>query len=849
MLLLARTSLRTRWRAYVGVFLTVAAAVTLVSACGILLEAGIRANVTPERLAGAPLVVAGDQTVQERSGSGEDAYTVTAGVQERVRIDADLVSAVSSVDGVRTARPEISFPAYLQGPDGTSVTGPDGSPSWGHGWESASVTGFALVAGHAPRSPGEVVVDRALSRRAGVAVGDHVTVTAGGRPVAGSVVGVATRGGGPLTQQAAVFFTAAEATRLYAHPGQVDAIGVLVAPGASVDQVASAVRAAAGSHVEVLTGDGRGTAEFLDGVDAGVRLIAISGSLGGIGLAVTIFVVAGMLSLVVRQRQREVALLRAIAATPRQVRRLIAIETLLVTLPAALAGVWPGIWLSTVLFAGLQDHGVLPASFRHEVGPLPVLVAVASTLLVVQLSAYLAGRRAARVRPTEALASAALEPARIGLVRALVGLLALSGTVALFVVSLHLSAAVAPAVAPGMVALLMLDVALFAPLLAAGGVRLLSLPARWSDVGGYLAHLNTRAYARRLAAAMTPIVLTVGIAGMTVFQQTTLSDEAARQGEQRMLADRVVAGGDAGLPVDSVHVLSGEPGVAAVVGLLTTTVRATSEIDMYPAQAVTSADLRDVLDLDVRHGSLSRLRSNQVALSEDLAGKLRVSIGDKAELRLGDGTAVQPTVVATYGRSRGFADAVLPMGDVLGHVTDPLLSTVLVRSDGTTGSVDATLSAFRDRHPSARVGDASMVRQAEDANAATQAWVSFVLLGLVIVFVSLAVVNTLVLATADRVREFALLRLIGTTKRQVLRMMRWEALIVVTLGGLLGTVVAAATLAPFSKSTTGSLTPSTPLWYCVAIFGSAAFVGLVSMLVPTRLAMRARPIDAIGARE
>ena len=287
----------------------------------------------------------------------------------------------------------------------------------------------------------------------------------------------------------------------------------------------------------------------------------------------------------------------------------------------------------------------------------------------------------------------------------------------------------------------------------------------------------------------------------------------------------------------------------SAVGLLPTIVHANYELDPYPAQAVTNGDLDEVLDLDVRHGSASHLRPGQIALSEDLAGEAHAKIGQPVELRLGDGTAVQPTVVATYARSRGLAEALLPIDDVLDHVTDPLLSTVLVRSDGEAGSVDETLSAFGRRHPSARVGDSALIRHAEDANAATQAWVSFVLLGLVILFVSLAVVNTLCLATADRAREFALLRLVGTTKRQVLRMMRWEALIVVSLGTALGAGVAAATLAPFSKSTTGSLAPSTPWLYCAVILGSAAVVGLLSMLLPTRLAMRARPVDAIGMRE
>jgi putative ABC transport system permease protein len=847
---LAMASIRTRWRAYIGVFLTVATAVSLMSATGLLLESGIRGNIAPERLAGAPVVVAGDQSVQEHRGSGDGAETVMAGVQERVRIDESLADTVRSVHGVSSVHTDVSFPAYLLGEAATPVSGPDGGASLGHAWGNAA--SFRLVVGRAPADADEIVVDRGMSRRADVSVGDSVTVVAAGQPGEREVVGLVVPKNVPLTQQSAVFFTPDEATRLYGHPGHVDALLVQVPGGTSSAEtpaVAQRVQAAIGTRANVYTGDGRGPIEFLEGVDAGIRLIAISGSLAGIGLAVTVFVVAGMLALVVHQRHREIALLRAIAATPRQVRRLVALETFLVTLPAALVGVWPGQQLAAALAAALKGHDVLPGTFRMQAGPMPVIVAVAAVLLVVQAAAFVAGRRAAKVRPTEALATAALQPGRIGPVRALVGLVALGGTAALFLVSLELSASVAPAVAPAMVVLLMMDVVLFAPLLASVGVRLLSLPIRWFGVGGYLADLNTRGYARRLASAMTPIVLAVGIAGMTVFQQTTLTAETSAQGRERTVADRVVTGGEPGLPVAAVRELSGSAGVRTAVGLLPTTLHANYELDPYAVQAVTGGPIGDVLDLDIEHGSVAALRRGEVALSSELASTLRADVGDPVKLRLGDGTPVEPTVVATYARSRGFGDAVLPLQTVREHVTDAVLSTVLLRSDAGPAELDRSLSEFEREHPTARVGDATVLRQAEDANAQTQAWVSYVLMGLVILFVSLAVINTLVLATADRAREFALMRLVGTTKRQVVRMVRWEALIVVALGTTVGVAVAAATLIPFSQATTGSPEPSTPLLHVAVILGLVLVVGLSAMLIPARLAMRSRPVDTIGMRE
>jgi putative ABC transport system permease protein len=120
---------------------------------------------------------------------------------------------------------------------------------------------------------------------------------------------------------------------------------------------------------------------------------------------------------------------------------------------------------------------------------------------------------------------------------------------------------------------------------------------------------------------------------------------------------------------------------------------------------------------------------------------------------------------------------------------------------------------------------------------------------MVIVFAAFAVVNTLTLATADRSREFAQLRLVGTTRKQVLAMMRWEALTVIALGTVLGTAVALTTLVPFSKGVTGSLVPTVPVVPCLALVGAAAVLGRVGTQLPARLVLRTEPIDAVGIRD
>ena len=145
----------------------------------------------------------------------------------------------------------------------------------------------------------------------------------------------------PVSQQTAIFLTDAEATRLAGHPGRVDAIGVLAAPGFDAGRLLAAAGGA-----QVLTGDARGAAEYPELELSRTTMIPVTAAFGGLAMFIAIFVVAGTLGLSIQQREREIALLRAVAATPGQIRRMIAWEAAIVALAGSAAGIWPGIVLA-----------------------------------------------------------------------------------------------------------------------------------------------------------------------------------------------------------------------------------------------------------------------------------------------------------------------------------------------------------------------------------------------------------------------------------------------------------------------------------------------------------------------
>jgi putative ABC transport system permease protein len=268
-----------------------------------------------------------------------------------------------------------------------------------HGWGSHTFTGTALTTGSAPRE-GEVVLDAGTARAAKAAVGDTVVLQTAAGQGDFRVAGVAKAGTEDTARDtgaagALAWFADAEAATLAGHPGKADAIAVLAKPGTDADVLAGSVtKALAGSGAQVHTGDDRGAVEDPGLGYAKETLFGIGGSFGGIAAIVAVFTAAGTVALSVGQRSREFALLRAVGATPRQIRRAVASEALLVAPLAGIVGCLPGIGLAHWWFRQLQDRGAVPQAVDLHVSGLPLLAAVGMGLLTALGAGWTAGRRA-----------------------------------------------------------------------------------------------------------------------------------------------------------------------------------------------------------------------------------------------------------------------------------------------------------------------------------------------------------------------------------------------------------------------------------------------------------------------
>ncbi|AKH82453.1 ABC transporter permease [Streptomyces sp. CNQ-509] len=826
---LARAALRFRPAGFAGTFVALMMAALIVSACGILLETGVRASVPPERYAHVPVVVAADQRAHMTVGSGDGAYDASEQVPDRARVGAGLAERVASARGVAAAVPDVTFPARLAAGEGA----PGGAALTAQGWGSHAFTGTSLAEGSAPGAD-EVVLDRATARAAGADVGDTIAlVLPSGQQefrVSGIAAAAAARTSG------AAYLADAAAARAAGHPGRFDAVAVLAADGAGAGQLADAVRGAVGDRAEVHTGDGRGGVEDTGVAAAEELLTGLGGSFGGIAATVAVFTAAGTVALSVAQRKREFALLRAIGATPRQIRRSVAAEALLVAPAAGLAGLLPGIGLASWWFGQLKDRDAVPAAVDLHVSPIPLAVAVGTALLSALVAGWAAARRPARTKPGQALTEASVERLRPGIVRTVLGLGAVTGGILLSGVAARSAGDDAAEAALGVVMLFMLAVALLGPLIARLAAGLFGLPLRAGDASAELAAANSRTNARRLASAITPIVLATAFASVLVFMHTSEDHATAAQQRAGVTADHVVTH-PGGLPADAAERAARQPGVEAAVGVLRSEVLVPVGgggdrwLQGATAQGVSGDGLTRVQDLDVRQGSLDRLpEPGTVALDENLARSAGAGVGERVELRLPDGTPEKAEVVATYGRGLGLAQVTLDRAALAGHVTAGYDTDLLV-SGGSAAGLGALGGA------GTAVTDAAGYAQQQDVDRSLNRWANFTMAGVLGGFAAVAALNTLVMTVLDRRRELGMLRLIGSTRRQVLGMIRWEGLLVGVAGLVLGGAIAAATLVPMVRGITGG-DPYLPPLTVAAFTAGAVGLGLLGTVLPARAALR-----------
>lgn len=829
---LARRSLTAHRRAWAAVFAATAATAALIGAFALVLGSLLLAQPPVERYAGADAVVAADQKVSYTAKPwGSKPRTTTAYLSERARLDRAVVAKAAAADGVAKAVADDSVPLTLGG----------GAGAVGRSWPSAVLTAYELTSGRAPRSADEVVVDRTLAP-AGAEVGSTVKLQVDGAARPYTISGFADAGsrgeGAP-----AVFFTEARLTALAGHPGTVDAVGIVARDGVSSDALRHSLgdvlpdRTDTGRGIRVLTGSARGEAEHLDALGGRGDLLALLGSIAGTVLMVALLVLSTTVSQAVHQRSGELALLRAVGATPRQLRSAVGREVSRVAGAAVVLGGAGAVPLG-LLMRSLVTTDPLPLPAPPW---LPLAAAVAAAVFVAGAArpvSLLAARSITGMRPAAALSAArAPEPGEPGRLRTGAGMLLAVAGVGSAVAAMAQGGQAAAVAASGAATSLVIAVALLGPWIARAATRVLGAPLRRAGgASGFLAAKSAAAHHRRLGAAITPIVLVVAFVCVQLAAGATLERAADRQSAAALRADLVVTA-PAGLPGDAAAVVRKAPGVAAATGVLRSSVvlahreMGDPKLDRYQVLGVTAGELSGTVDPGVASGDLAALTGHStVAVGKDRADELGVGVGDRVRLRLGDGTTKGLRVVAVYERALGLGEFMLPREALTEHVSAARDARILVRSEAGPAAASVRRAVAPYAGAQVRAATADDVRITPASSEEDDALI-VIGVGVIGGFALLAVVSTLTLITVGRRREFRLLRLVGAGRRQVTRMLFLETGLVAVTGLTIGTAVAAIPLTAFAVSAAGTVPYLEPVRYGV-LAGAVLVAAVAGVAIP-----------------
>ncbi|MGW2279749.1 FtsX-like permease family protein [Streptomyces sp. NPDC001770] len=832
---LALRTLKFRRTSFVATFLAMFLGAAIVIGCGGLMETGVRMAADPLRLNAAPVVVTGEQSYDG------------AALTERHRIDPALAGEVAAADGVRDAVGDVSFPATVL-KDGKALTGK--GTSYGHGWAGARLTPYTLAAGASPVAGGEVVLDSGLAERAGAGPGSVVEIVVGGETRRFTVSGVAgQRGDG--NPDAALFFSDEKARTLAG--GRIDSIGVLPEKGADTAAVADAVRSVVGDRAEVLTGERRGLAELPGTLTSQRTVVILAAIFGSSVVLIVMFGVASTLGLSLQQRTREMALLRAVGSTPQQLRRMILIETAVLSVGSVLLALYPGYLLGRLLFGVLTSSGVVSSAIVYHAGWVPMAVGTVVTVLAAAGATRFAGRRAARTEPVAALAESVAGTRWFSVPRLLVALFFLANGIGLAVATATVmedGPTLASTAGPASV-LFCIGLALLAPGITKVMVALLYLPVRaFSGIPGMLALRNATTANVRMAGAVAPIVLLIGIATGTLYMQATEDHVSRSSYDQNILADYVFDSATGGFAPTVVDQVRATPGVAAASEFVTSR----GFVDAPDGRADTelrgvSADgVRQSLDLRPVAGSLSGLRGDTVALSDKKAEEYGVGVGDRLPLRLGDGTAVRPTVVALYADNPKQQYVILPAATLAPHTSDGLPHQILVRSEqGGSAELREALAGLAASVPGTELDDGDSLAGRNNQIQQILVAANYTIVAMIVGYAAITVVNTLVAVTRKRRAEFGLQQLTGATRRQVLGMLTVEGVLIGIIATVLGTIAAATTIVPYSMVKSDSYLPSGSPGIYLAIVGGSLVLVFGATLLPSWRGMRTPAVETVKA--
>jgi putative ABC transport system permease protein len=793
----------------------------------------------------------GDVVVRPEGGTADD------GTPTSKTMPASLVEKLAGVDGAARADGNVaSYSVFVVGEDG-KVVGGQGAPGIGLNWNDApaahGLEGLEIVDGREPQKAGEVVIDQATAETAGYQVGDevHLVTSTAQAVLHPTLVGISSFAEGGSTNGATITaFDTATAQDLFLGGKDAYNDAWVTADGVSQDELRDSVAAVLPAGYEAVTGDEAADEAASDLMQAISFISTFLLIFAGISLVVGSFLIVNTFSILVAQRSRELALLRALGASRRQVTRSVLFEAVVLGFAGSTIGLGLGVLLAMGIRALFATFGLDLSGQSLIFTARTPLAAYLVGILVTVFAAYVPARRSARIAPVAALRDDVALPESALRWRLGLGLAMVVGGGAAMLAGLYADVPRPGFWVGGGILFVLLGVAGASPVIGRPVVALATVVYRraYGTVGN-LAGQNSLRNPRRTAA--TASALMIGLALVTTMSILGSSAKASvdQTIKENFYGDLVVSN-VIGMPfsttiADDIETVQGVDTVSRMR-------YANMSFDGGNSLAgVEPTSLQEVAAVPMVSGSLDDLRDGTVVVDEGAAKDQHLAVGDSVDIDFPTGTQ-SLEVVGVYGDNdpvlwTSFATTLHTLEEGGYPPADSYLLITL--DDGAdAAAVQDAVEQQTAELPTVTVKDQAGFADEQRAPIDQMLLLIYALLGLALVIAVLGIVNTLALSVIERTREVGLLRAIGLSRAQLRRMVRLEAIVIAVLGAVLGVgmgIVFGLALMT-SLADDGLEVIAVPGLQLVLYVVAAGLVGVLAAVFPARRAARLDVLRAIA---
>ncbi|MFD9488365.1 ABC transporter permease [Streptomyces sp. NPDC059991] len=709
---------------------------------------------------------------------------------------------------------------------------------------------YTFTNGSGPVQDGQIALDEDTASKGKYKTGDRVRVATNGPVKTYTLSGVfTTEDGGVNAGGSLVLFDTRVAQQLYLKPGFFQNVNISATPGADAQKILSEVTPLIPEHATARTGQALADQEAKD-IEEG--LSALNQTLlafAAIALFVGIFLISNTFTMLVAQRTKELALMRAVGASRSQVRRSVLTEALVVGVTASAIGFGLGIGLAAGLRSAMSSFGMKIPGGSLIISATPVIAALAVGVLVTLIAALLPAWRAAKIPPVAAMNSVHLAATTKSLVvRNTIGaIITLLGAGAV------LSGAATGKDGKTMIALgaflALVGIIVLIPLLSRPVIALVRPAlAKMFGVSGKLASQNAVRNPRRTGATASALAIGLTlVTGLSVLG-ITLGKAIDKTTTDNIKADYMVQMADRGdLDKSVVPELRKAPGVAAVSPQQSSNIKLDGEF--RNVSGVTPGDIEKVLRVEALSGSLAALGKGQIAVDDKTAEKHGWKAGTRLPAEFDDKKKTTLTVGAVFKKQDFLSSVLAPTSMLDPHETRPYIREVYVKMDGgaTAANEQALVNALGD-NPAISFMDQKDIRDEFGGMINTLLNIMYGLLAMALIIAVLGVVNTLAMSVFERQQEIGMLRAIGLERGKVKRMIRLEAIVISLFGAVIGVGLGTFLAWAIGQTIKGSI-PQYALvipWDRIGLFlVLAGLVGVLASLWPARSAARLNMLTAI----